>query len=244
MIRKSHYGVVSAVSVLLFCHFALTEAKIPVGNAVNSGDNALPANKIALKMMERLKQRDTELLHYSEARTYEVKSDDKKPAAIINAVMDFSSPPAAKDFRIVSKSNASSASNMVYDHETKAEKDALSVFSQKQASLTSENYNFAIQGQQAMNGIQCYVLELQPKRLDKMLLKGKLWVSTDNFDLLRMEGTPAKSPSIWIKNISFVREFQNVNGFWLPREDDSTIDVRLYGRIKVKIDHHDLKIAK
>jgi hypothetical protein len=249
MIRKVSYGIVPAISFILICQFALTEAKIPTRNGKNAkkdsaGDNAPPATEVARKMMDRLNQRDKELQNYTESRTYEVRSDDKKAPSVINAVMNFSSPPAAKDFTVVSKSNAGSVINLIYDHETKAEKDALTITSQKQSRITTENYTFVILGRQMMNGIECYVLQTIPKRSDKMLLRGKVWVTTDNFDLVRIEGAPAKSPSIWIKNITFVRQFQNVNGYWFPQQDESTVDVRLYGRIKIKIDHHDLKVGK
>lgn len=54
-----------------------------------------------------------------------------------------------------------------------------------------------------------------------------------------MEGHPAASLSFWIKCADFVREYQKVNGFWLPLKDETAVQVRFYGKKVLTIDHRD-----
>jgi len=196
-------------------------------------------------MSDRLVHRDKQFSGYTVNRTYEVVSDEKKPPYVVQSEMTFNSAARAKTFKLLSKSGTGGTiPNMVYDHAVTVEKESLSVTAGKQSGITPENYEFILRGQESLGGIDCYVLELKPRRNDKMLLKGRIWITTSNFDLVRVEGATAKSPSIWIKRVYLVRQFQDIDGLWLPKQEDWTVDVRLYGQLKVKIKHQDYRIAK
>lgn len=209
-----------------------------------SAPAALAVDQIAVRMAEQLKQRDVHLRRYTVDRTYEVLTGSDKEAAIINARMEFTCPPASKQFRLLSKTNAGTVSNMVYEKATKGEQEALEGDILERSSITADNYYFTLVGQETIAGVPCYHLEVTPKRKEKFLFKGKVWVSANNYDLVRIEGSPIKSPSIWIKKLTFVRQFQNVGGMWLPSVDESVVDVRLYGQVKVKVRHHDYQLGR
>jgi outer membrane lipoprotein-sorting protein len=250
--RRAHYlGTITIVSLLLWPSLIIGQGKKAVSYKVSdavaapSSTAPLAAGDIVLKMSDRLVRRDTQLSSYTVNRTYEVVSDDKKPPYVVRSEMTFSASPKSKNFKLLSKSGTGGTiPNMVYDHAVTAEKESLTVTAAKQSGITTENYDFVLQGQEQSAGVDCYVLELKPKRNDKMLLKGKIWVTTSNFDIVRVEGFTAKSPSIWIKKIYLIRQFQEINGLWLPKQEDWIVDVRLYGQLKVKINHQDYKINK
>src|SRR5262249_32918776 len=145
---------------------------------------------------------------------------------------------------IISKTNCGRISNLAYEHAIKIEKESLNPKNDKTGTISPDNYTIALHGQETIMGTPCYVLDLTPKRSDGMLIKGRIWISVDKFDTLRVEGTPVKSPSVLIRKISIVRQFQNIDGFWLPKEDDSTIDVRVFGQVKVQIQHQNYEIKK
>jgi hypothetical protein len=43
--------------------------------------------------------------------------------------------------------------------------------------------------------------------------------------------------SFWIKQADFVRQYQKIDGLWLPQRDETYLDVRLYGKKILSIDH-------
>ena len=83
-----------------------------------------------------------------------------------------------------------------------------------------------------------------PKRRDKYLFEGKIWIESSEFAIVRIEGQPAKNPSFWIKKVDFVRRYQRIDGFWLPLKDETVTDVRLIGKNIFTIDHGSYEINR
>jgi hypothetical protein len=61
----------------------------------------------------------------------------------------------------------------------------------------------------------------------KTLLLGLIWVDASTFCIRRIEGTPAKNPSVWIKNIHITMQFAELSGAWIPVSFDAIANVRL-----------------
>jgi hypothetical protein len=55
--------------------------------------------------------------------------------------------------------------------------------------------------------------------------------------VVRIEGHPARKLSFWIQRADFVRQYQKINGFWLPQKDQTFVQVRLYGKKVLNIEH-------
>jgi hypothetical protein len=85
-------------------------------------------------------------------------------------------------------------------------------------------------GQQQVGPYRCFVAEVLPKRKDKSLFEGKLWIDVEDYSVVRIEGHPAKKLSFWIQRADFVRQYQKIDGFWLPQKDQTLVQVRLYGK--------------
>jgi hypothetical protein len=49
--------------------------------------------------------------------------------------------------------------------------------------------------QEQLGGVPCYLLRMIPKRKQKELLNGFVWVDTTTFRIQRIEGIPTKKPS-------------------------------------------------
>jgi hypothetical protein len=54
--------------------------------------------------------------------------------------------------------------------------------------------------------------EVRPKRKDKYLFEGKLWIDVEDYSVVRIEGHPAKKLSFWIEGADFVRQYQKIDG--------------------------------
>ena len=59
----------------------------------------------------------------------------------------------------------------------------------------------------------------------------------NDYSVVRIEGHPARKLSFWIQHADFVRQYQTIDGFWLPERDQTLVQVRLYGKKILRIDH-------
>ena len=65
--------------------------------------------------------------------------------------------------------------------------------------ITSDNYDFALLESPDINGGCSYVLDAQPRTVNRFLFRGKIWLDSDDFAVCRIEAEPAKNPSFWIR---------------------------------------------
>jgi len=95
--------------------------------------------------------------------------------------------------------------------------------------VSAANYDFALVGREAIDGHECYVLQLSPKRDAVELVRGKAWVDAQDFSIRRIAGQTAKNPSFWIKNLNVTINYGQVNGVWLETSTEAVAEVRLAG---------------
>ena len=74
------------------------------------------------------------------------------------------------------------------------------------------------------------MLEIVPRRKDKTLLRGQIWVDSITYLLRRTEGELARSPSWWLKDARVVLAYSDVGGMWLQTSSESSAEVRFWGR--------------
>jgi hypothetical protein len=108
-----------------------------------------------------------------------------------------------------------------------------------ESAISPANYSLDLLGEQQVGPYHCFVAQAVPKRKDKYLFEGKLWIDVDDYAVVRIEGHPAKKLSFWIERADFVRQYQKIDGFWLPERDQTLVQVRLYGKKLLTIDHQD-----
>jgi hypothetical protein len=77
------------------------------------------------------------------------------------------------------------------------------------------------------------------RHLALYLFEGKVWIDVQDYAVVRIEGHPAKKLSFWIERADFVRQYQKIGRFWLPQRDETFVQVRLYGKNVLTIDHQD-----
>jgi hypothetical protein len=96
--------------------------------------------------------------------------------------------------------------------------------------ISPVNYDLRLIGEEYVGAQRCYVLELLPRRRDKSLLHGKIWVDATTYLIHRMEGEPAKAPSWWLRDARIKFVYGDVGGMWLQTASESTANVRLLGQ--------------
>ena len=112
----------------------------------------------------------------------------------------------------------------------------------RDSSLKPANYTFHLIGEQDIGPYHCIVAEAVPKRKDKYLFEGRIWIDVQDFAVVRIAGHPAKKLSFWINRAEFVRQYQKIGEFWVPCKDQTFVDMKLYGKKVLTIDHRDYTI--
>jgi hypothetical protein len=92
-------------------------------------------------------------------------------------------------------------------------------------------------GEEDLGVHHCFVVEALPGRKDKYLFEGRIWIDSIAFVIVKIAGHPARNPSLFITRAYFVREYEEIGDFWFPVKDEIFVDVKLYGRKTLTIEH-------
>jgi hypothetical protein len=83
-----------------------------------------------------------------------------------------------------------------------------------------------------------YVLHIIPKRKEKGLLLGDIWVDAKTYRIRQIIGVPLKTPSFWIKDLHITVQYAAVNDMWIPVSVDAIATIRFLGMYSLS--GHDL----
>jgi outer membrane lipoprotein-sorting protein len=106
--------------------------------------------------------------------------------------------------------------------------------------ITRANYKFKYKGQVQHDGRKVYVLQVTPRKKVVGLFRGELWLDAETAMPVREAGQFVKSPSMFLKKIEFVRDYQMQDGVAVPKHVESTANVRVLGRAELSIDYSNI----
>ncbi len=197
---------------------------------------SLTGDDIIAKMLERNRLRNEQLQRYSAVRTYVIRNLEGKLAAEAVVRVNYEAPDR-KTFNKTSEKGSGIVRHLVFDRLIQSEGETSAGREHHNSAITPANYTFLFTGEEEVGPYHCFVLEATPKRKDKYLFEGKIWIDADDFAIVKIAGHPAKKPSFWINRADFVRQYQRIDGFWLPYRDETSVEVKLYGRRVFTVDH-------
>jgi len=180
--------------------------------------------------------RKSALFDYTVLRTYQVVDLTGKVHAEEIGQMEFRAPDE-KRFLLTSERGSGVIRRMALNPLITSEIETAAGKQHHDSSITPANYSLDLLGEQQIGPYHCFVAQAVPKRRDKYLFEGKLWIDVDDYAVVRIEGHPAKKLSFWIERADFVRQYQKIGGFWLPQRDQTLVQVRLYGKKILTIEH-------
>ena len=129
-------------------------------------------------------------------------------------------------FEIVREEGSNIVRERVLKPALRAEEQSHAEHEIENVALTPRNYDFQI-GPQAAPGV--FQLALAAKRRSPMLLNGVATLSAEDADLLRFEGSPARMPSPWTRQVNVVCTYARIHGVRVTLGIHSRADVRLVG---------------
>ena len=208
---------------LLFLYLA-------AGMASASGqtrDSIPTAETIIARMAQARAENRARLRPYIVTRNYKLFDKDKNKAkSEVIAEVAFV-PPDSKKYTI-QVTNGSGLGQILVRRMLAGEAEAAK--DHAATDLSVDNYDFRFIREADVSGQRCYVLELLPRRKEKHLLHGDIWVDAGTYLLRRFEGELAKPPSWWVRDVSVTFVYGEVGGMWLQTATEAAADVRILGR--------------
>ena len=205
---------------------------------------ALSADSIVGKLIAANMRRAQELRGYTAKRFYHVDyhgfPGNREAAMDVEASF---TAPDKKDFRITSESGSKFLINHIFHKLLDSEQEYLKPDILQQSELSPRNYDFSLVGTDSDSDGQYYVLEVTPKHKTQFLYRGKIWVDAHEFAVARIQGEPAKNPSLWISHTSIDHHYRRFGDFWFPVHNESVTQVRLGGKAILSIDYSQYQVS-
>jgi hypothetical protein len=221
--RSSAYvGARRQTSWLLFLYLVAAMASA----SAQTGSSVPTAETIIASMAQARAENRARLRPYVVTREYKLYGKERQ-ATKSEVVADVTFvPPDSKEYTI-QQINGSGLGKMIIGRmlakEAEVTKDSGAT------DISPDNYDLRFIREEEVSGQRCYVLQLLPRRKDKNLLRGNIWVDANTYLLRRTEGQPAKAPSWWVGDVRIALRYGDVGGMWLQTASEATARVRILG---------------
>jgi hypothetical protein len=224
MLRAIEMRTIHSVRASLI--LGLASIALPLCGWSQTTTKTLSLNDLLARMQQAENVSRNNAVPYTVTREYQLSAQgaprpNSNVVAEVNVV-----PPTSKDFTIVKTEGSDRGASIVrkvLDHEAQLAGHP------EVHELTARNYDFAILGREIIDGHDCYVLQLTPKREAVELVRGKAWIDATTYALQRIQGATAKAPSMWIRNLTITVDYGDVNGVRVQMATRAVADVRFAG---------------
>jgi hypothetical protein len=205
--------------------------------------DAITTEQVISHMVEADRERNPKLQGYTSIREYSLKNERFGTTAQMTVRVTYEYP-GQKQFEVIAESGSSPIRKRVFHRMLESEVDAARDDVRSQTQITPENYIFKLMGLETLDGRPAFVLQAEPRTKNPLLFRGRIWIDQQDAAISRIEGSPAKSPSFWVKRTTFVHRYRKVGRFWLALSNESETDALIFGHTTVRIEYGDYKITE
>ena len=198
--------------------------------SAQTGSTVPTVEAIVARMAQARAENRARLHPYIVTRDYQLfgKERDKTKSQVIADIAFV--PPDSKKYTI-QQTNGSGLGGMIVRRMLASEAEVTKDYAL--TDFSPDNYGFRFISEEEISGRHCYVLELLPRRKDKHLLRGDVWVDANTYLPRRFEGEPAKAPSWWVGDVRVAFIYGKVGGMWLQTASEASANVRILGRSRM-----------
>ena len=221
-------STLNAAAILILCHVMALLA-----GSEDFRTNALTLEEIVDRMQHANRERELRLQDYEMLRTYAVHNGLTGMRAELEVRMRYKG--GKKEFEVINERGSRFLRSRVLKKLIKAEQEASGEERKQRTEITEENYQFSLERVAELPYGRYYVLRVKPRRKDKYLLDGLIWVIDGDFAIVQIVGRPARRPSFWTRKIHFIHQYTKVNDFWLPASNQTEARVFLFGKSTVSV---------
>ena len=203
----------------------------------------ITVQRVVAQMEERGQARSRLLARYECLRRYALSNRRFHKTAELSVRMTYASP-GHKTFEVISERGLSVIRQRVLKRMLEAEEEASRDGVRETTQISPRNYDFRLVGAEVQQGRPAYVLEVKPRMVSRFLMRGRIWVDSEDFAIVRVDAAPALKPSVLIHNVHIVQQYTKVGAVWLPLYNHSMSDSFLFGHTDVTIDSSDYQIVQ
>jgi hypothetical protein len=149
----------------------------------------------------------------------------------LDAVTEYS-PQTGLRYEITAEGGSGYIRSKVLRAVLDGERDVIAQGEAARSSLARANYSFQANGIDE-DGLANVLLS--PRRQERVLVSGRMFLQPDDGRLVRLQGQLAKSPSFWVRNVEIVRSYERIDGAVMPVALQSNAQVRLLGAATLRM---------
>ena len=102
-------------------------------------------------------------------------------------------------------------------------------------AVTPANYKFKYKGLTMVDGRKVHDFHVSPRKKRVGLYVGELWLDPATHLPVRESGRLVKSPSIFLRKIEFVRDYQIQDGVAIPSRIQTWVETRIVGKANLSV---------
>jgi hypothetical protein len=227
--ERPAWNATKRLSLVVLISLIATTLLVAYSLRAQEAETNPPSLDLILDSLERTAEQNPALSQpYEVTREYKVfRENDPMPVSDIMAQISFT-PPETKTFEITKTEGSPRGKrivNTILRQEIDSAKDG------HRGNITRSNYDFAFLREQNFGAVPVpeYVLHIIPKRKERGLLLGDIWVDAKTFRIRQIVGVPLKNPSIWVEDLHITVQFADVNAMWLPVSVDAIATIHFLG---------------
>jgi hypothetical protein len=181
------------------CHAQLSQqGRTELSTPLEALRPGVTASQIFDELLAHNALRAATLVNYTAFRTYQVVDLNGKVHAEEIGRMEYRAPHQ-KNFVVTSEKGSALVRRLALNALIASEIETTAGKQHHDSAISPSNYTLDLLGEQQVDPYRCYVARAIPKRSDKYLFEGQVWIDAEDYAVVRIEGHPAKKLSFWIQ---------------------------------------------
>ncbi len=178
------------------------------------------------RMEQRYESQIAEIASYQALRRYEASNPILEKPALRILKEDYRGPET-RSFQVVERSGPGYMDRLLFNRLMEVDSETARGAVRIQVDLCRRNYDFHFEKYDLATNL--YLFRVSPRTAHPYLFRGSVWIDGEDFAVRRIEGSPAKRPSVWVRKTNFVHEFGKFGDYWFPIHHRSEAQLRVFG---------------
>jgi hypothetical protein len=202
-----------------------------------------PTELIVAKMVAQGNWNDHAVRAFEEVRLFQAANPRFKQKATREVRTVFHAPDSFSSV-IVKDDGSKLIRQRVFDPILDAEKEVQPAKEKNSYDILPANYEFRAVGLESCGARMCYRVAISPKRKNKFLLEGFIWVDAEDFGIAKVQGAPSRKISFWVEKARVTRIYARFGNVWLTDRIESESELFIAGRSDLSIEYTYSSIQK
>lgn len=102
--------------------------------------------------------------------------------------------------------------------------------------ITPANYEFKLKSREWIGGRELLIYQVKPLKKRPGLFQGHIWIDSETRQPVKEVGKLAKVSSVWVKAITFTREYTTTRGMAMLSRITSEVKTRIVGKASITVE--------